>query len=170
MFWKSWNECVSWIFSRGHFSLFCDRTKSRAFALMRRGRGFREMLILSVTCRDSWIPADIRYTFVFYWRTKSPTSWMPCRGSAEKHHIYIFGWTVPLRMFIYFGWIRDKQNLRFFFSSEKDLKCSLGWQLISFQILKLAHKKKTCIKKLNLWALFDRFYGAGFQLVIILEQ
>ncbi len=28
--------------------------------------------------------------------TKSPTSWMPCRGSADKHHIVISEWTIPL--------------------------------------------------------------------------
>ncbi len=31
--------------------------------------------------------------------TKSPTSWMPL-GYADKHHIFIFGWTIPLTWYV----------------------------------------------------------------------
>ncbi len=30
-------------------------------------------------------------------KKQSPTSLLPCRGSADKHHIYISGWTIPLK-------------------------------------------------------------------------
>ncbi len=68
---------------------------------------------------DCLYMTDRLQPFVFYWRTKSPISWMPCRGSAEKHHIYIFGWTVPLRMFIYFGWKRETKSKKIFFLRQK---------------------------------------------------
>ncbi len=59
---------------------------------MRRGRGFRETLILSVTCRASWIPADIRYNMLIKTNTSFLTAssclLFTLRGHNHwKHHL-----------------------------------------------------------------------------------
>ncbi len=62
----------------------CSVTE-RNRALMRRGRGFRETLILSVTCRDSWIPADIRYIG----HRDNGTCWFNLQKSMVGRHLLL---------------------------------------------------------------------------------
>ncbi len=64
-FWKSWNERMS--FRNVPVTFLCSVIEENArFWCWMRGRGFRETLIPLVTCRGSWIPADIRYSVFWY--------------------------------------------------------------------------------------------------------
>ncbi len=46
-----------------------------------------------MTDRLQWFELEVLVCVLL--KKQSPTSRMPCRGYADKHHIYIFGWTIP---------------------------------------------------------------------------